>query len=163
MSGPAAGYRPCVGIALFNLAGLVWIGQRSDLRTAAWQMPQGGIDRGETAAEAARRELYEEIGLREATLLAEAPDWYAYDFPSGIGRGRHRGQSQRWFAMLHRGGDDAFDLDAHGHAEFSGWRWVTLEEAVALVVAFKRPVYRSVADAFAALPEAIRAGTFSPD
>lgn len=156
----AAGYRPCAGIALFNLDGLVWVGQRAAFSRPAWQMPQGGIDRGETPRQAALRELGEEIGLTHAEVLAEAPEWYSYDFPSGLGRGRHRGQAQRWFALLHRGGDDAFDLAAHHPAEFSTWRWVTLEAAVALVVPFKRPVYQAVAAAFGHLPDAIRAGAF---
>jgi len=153
-------YRPCVGIALFNLRGLVWVGQRAEWDRPAWQMPQGGIDPGETPAAAARRELHEEIGLLDAEILAEAPDWYSYDFPRGVKRGRHRGQTQRWFAMLHRGGDDAFDLAAHHAPEFSEWRWVSLGEAVALVVPFKQPVYAAVAEAFADLPAAIRDGAF---
>jgi len=157
----AAGYRPCAGIALFNLQGQVWVGQRAAFNRPAWQMPQGGIDRGETPREAALRELGEEIGLRSAEVLAEAPDWYRYDFPSGVTRGRHRGQAQRWFALLHRGGDDVFDLDAHHPPEFSAWRWVSMEAAVALVVPFKRQVYHAVAAAFADLPDRIRAGAFS--
>ncbi len=162
MSGIPEGYRPCVGIALFNTRGLVWIGQRSDMHAPAWQMPQGGLDDGETPADAARRELFEEIGVSGAELLAEAPEWYCYDFPPGVARGAHRGQCQRWFAMLHCGADDAIDLAAHGTPEFSAWRWATLGEAVALVVPFKRPVYEAVAAAFADLPDAIRAGRFNP-
>ncbi|MEZ5668058.1 MAG: RNA pyrophosphohydrolase [Alphaproteobacteria bacterium] len=153
-----AGYRRCVGVMLFNGRGQVWVGQRADRAEPAWQMPQGGIDKGEAPERAARRELCEEIGLEGALLLAEAPGWYTYDFPPGVGRGRHRGQKQRWFAMLHRGDDAAFDLDAHSPPEFSAWRWVGLDEAVALVVAFKRPVYRAVAAAFADLPRRIREG-----
>ena len=154
-------YRHCVGIALFNRAGLVWVGQRADWQEPAWQMPQGGIDRGEAPIDAARRELFEEIGVRSAPVLAEAPDWYAYDFPPGVKRGRHRGQSQRWFAMLHEGDDEGFDLNLHQPAEFSHWRWVSLDEAVTLVVAFKRPVYEQVAAAFAHVPAALRANAFS--
>ncbi len=154
-------YRPCVGIALFNRDGLVWVGQRADWQKPAWQMPQGGIDRGEDPLDAARRELYEEIGVRDARLLAEAPDWYTYDFPPGVKRGRHRGQTQRWFAMLHQGGDDGFALDMHHPPEFSEWKWVDLTEAVSLVVAFKRPVYQQVAAAFAHLPDALRTDAFS--
>ena len=120
------------------------------------------ISYGEEAPiDAARRELYEEIGVRSAPVLAEAPDWYAYDFPPGVKRGRHRGQTQRWFAMLHEGDDDGFDLNLHQPAEFSHWRWVSLDEAVTLVVAFKRPVYEQVAAAFAHVPAALRANAFS--
>lgn len=154
-------YRRCVGIALFNSQGLVWVGQRFGFDRPAWQMPQGGIDKHESPAEAAARELHEEIGLIGAEIIGEAPDWYSYDFPAGVKRGRHRGQTQRWFAMLHRGSEDAFDLKVHKTPEFSAWRWVPLDEAVALIVPFKRPVYQAVALAFSGLPAAIRSGTFS--
>lgn len=75
-------YRPCVGIMLINGQGKVWIGSRDDGGSTAnyefaWQMPQGGIDKGETPLEAARRELYEETSIRSVTLLEEAPDWFA--------------------------------------------------------------------------------------
>ena len=80
-------YRPCVGLALFNRDGLVFVGRRR-LGSGApklrhyWQMPQGGIDRGEAPYDAAIRELYEETNVRSASLLAESQAWFSYDIPT---------------------------------------------------------------------------------
>lgn len=154
-------YRPCVGVALFNRAGLVFIGRR--LRSAgpehvegdyAWQMPQGGIDRGEEPYHAALRELFEETGVRRVSLLAEAPDWYSYDLPPAVAgkawKGRYRGQTQRWFALRFEGDDTEIDIAAPGGhpAEFEAWRWERLERTPDLIIPFKRPVYDQVVTAF---------------
>ena len=158
-------YRPCVGIALFNPHGDVWLGRRADVSDHIeppgrflWQMPQGGIDPGETAAAAARRELAEETGARNADLLAITPGWLAYDFPKGVNKRGKIGQRQKWAAMLHLGADDEFDLCAYNpsDAEFSAWRWGELEEIPDLVVPFKRDVYREIATAFRPLRDFIR-------
>jgi putative (di)nucleoside polyphosphate hydrolase len=153
-------YRACVGIALINRDGLVFIGRRRAERadevaeTYAWQMPQGGIDRGETPHQAAVRELYEETGVRSASLLAEAPDWYAYDLPDVVAgrawKGRYRGQTQKWFAFRFEGAEEEIDI-AHpgGHRpEFDAWRWERLDRLPALIIPFKRPVYDRVVAAF---------------
>jgi putative (di)nucleoside polyphosphate hydrolase len=151
-------YRPCVGVVLFNPQGLVWIGRRADKpndegKGLWWQMPQGGIDEGEDPAEAALRELEEETGVRSAEIIAEAPEWYAYDLPEHlIGKawgGRYRGQKQKWFAARFLGDESEIDISGRGHApEFDAWRWERLERLPALVVPFKRPVYERVVEAF---------------
>lgn len=153
-------YRPCVGIALFDPRGRVFVGRRMGSAgpehvddAHAWQLPQGGIDAGETPLEAARRELREETGIAEATLLAEAPDWLSYELPGAVAKrawkGRYRGQTQRWFAFLLAGGDEAIDLAPDGHEpEFDAWRWERLEAVPDLVIPFKRPVYLAVVAAF---------------
>src|SRR6185312_12935105 len=101
-------YRPCVGVMLINLQGLVWIGRRADKPNDEgsgqwWQMPQGGIDKGEDPAKTAMRELYEETSVTSAGIIAESPDWYKYDLPSHlVGKswgGKYRGQTQKWFAL----------------------------------------------------------------
>lgn len=81
-------YRPCVGLVVLNKEGLVWAGRRivipgdeMDGATQLWQMPQGGIDKGEDPAVASLRELYEETGMKSVSLLAEAPNWINYDLP----------------------------------------------------------------------------------
>ena len=105
-------YRPCVGVMLLNAKSEVWTGRRLDAaneegRGEWWQMPQGGIDKGEDPAAAALRELYEETSVRSAKIIAEAPEWYTYDLPAELigkaWKGKYRGQTQKWFALaLHR-------------------------------------------------------------
>jgi len=160
---PPEGYRPCVGLALFNTDGLVFVGRRADKSKREhvapgheWQMPQGGIDPGETPLQAARRELQEETNVTSATLLGEAPGWLTYDLPRDIGmqawKGRWRGQAQRWFAFRLTGAETEIDIatPAGGYkAEFDAWRWVPLAETPALIIPFKSQVYREVAAAFA--------------
>lgn len=156
-------YRPCVGVVLFNREGRVWIGKRRWTHDPEhrepdhlWQWPQGGIDEGENPLEAARRELYEETNVSSASLLGEVADWLAYDLQKemlGIAlKGKYRGQTQRWFAFRFEGDDGEIDVVAPGGgahpAEFSDWRWAELDEAPALVVPFKRPVYEKVAESF---------------
>ena len=148
-------YRLNVGAALFNRAGLVFVGRRADLApgaAAVWQMPQGGIDEGEAPADAVMRELAEEAGTARATILAEHPDWLSYDLPAELANsafgGRYRGQRQKWFALRFDGEDGDIRLDAHLPQEFVAWRWVALAELPGLAVAFKRPVYEAVVAAF---------------
>ena len=145
------GYRPGVGIVLFNREGRVFVGRRVDLEHEAWQMPQGGIDPGESPREAALREVREELGTDKVEIVAEAPDLLRYDLPAHLvgatWGGEWRGQSQRWFAMRFLGEDG--DIDVHtDHPEFSDWRWVALEDLPALIVAFKRDVYQQIAETF---------------
>lgn len=168
-------YRPCVGVALFNRAGLVFVGRRRSEAGPehvadgyAWQMPQGGIDPGEEPAAAARRELYEETSVRSIEPIGEAPDWYGYDLPAPIAgrawRGRYRGQMQRWFAFRFTGLDDEIDIVRPGggrhRAEFDAWRWDRLEATLDLIIPFKRPVYEKVVAAFQplAIPHPERLG-----
>ena len=149
-------YRPCVGIALFNKDGKVFIGERIDT-PGAWQMPQGGIDKGEEPEDAARRELWEETGVRKATFLARTEDWLTYDLPDelvGVAwKGKYRGQKQMWYAARFEGSESDIDLKPRPNrkAEFDAWRWVPMTELPALVVPFKRAVYASVVDAFSHL------------
>ncbi len=149
-------YRPNVGIALFNKSGQVWLGRRcGDVKPALgnflWQMPQGGIDPGEDPEEAARRELEEETGIREAEILGRTPDWITYDFPPEVlaRQARNwRGQKQLWFAMRFLGGDEEINIDTDD-PEFDAWEWTALKEIENRVVEFKRHVYRQVIEEFA--------------
>lgn len=160
---PPEGYRPCVGLALFNAEGLVFIGRRANrsLREHVapgheWQMPQGGIDADETPIEAARRELLEETNVSSATLLGEAPGWLSYDLPVDIGKeawkGRWRGQAQRWFAFRFTGPASEINIAAPAGGqkpEFDAWRWERLDATPDLIIPFKQQVYRDVVRAFA--------------
>ncbi len=122
-----------------------------------WQFPQGGIDAGETPREALLREVEEEIGTDQVTIVAECGDWLSYDLPPEIADrmwgGRYRGQRQKWFALRFTGEDDDIRLDAHQLPEFDAWRWVRLSEAPTLIIEFKRPVYERIVAAFSALAE----------
>lgn len=143
-------YRPGVGIMLINREGRVFVGRRADVPAvpAAWQMPQGGIDPGETPRQAAWRELREEVGTDKAEILGETREWLHYDLPVGIaGRpwgGRWRGQRQKWFAMRFTGADGDIDLAADRHPEFDAWKWVAPERLPELIVPFKRLLYVAV-------------------
>jgi putative (di)nucleoside polyphosphate hydrolase len=155
-------YRPCVGVMILNTKGLVWAGRRIPAENSEydgspqlWQMPQGGIDTGEDPLEAAYRELYEETGMRNVTLLAEAKDWINYDLPPqliGIGlKGKFRGQTQRWFAFRFDGDESeiAINPPPGGHsAEFDAWEWKPMESLPELIVPFKRGVYEQVVGEF---------------
>ena len=158
-------YRHCVGIVVLNAEGKVWTGRRIDedngeLTNAQqlWQLPQGGIDKDEKPLVAAKRELYEETGIKNVSLLGEAPEWIYYDLPSeliGIAlKGKYRGQRQRWFAFRFEGNEDEITINPPpegNRAEFDRWKWRPLQDIPDLIVPFKRPVYEQVVMAFSHL------------
>lgn len=156
-------YRESVGIMLLNPAGRVWTGRRlpkwvGDKSAFIWQMPQGGIDKGEALRDAAYRELREETGITSAEIVAEIPQWLTYDLPEpllGVAlKGKYRGQRQRWFAMRFWGDDSEIDIQPReGKAEFDRWRWRDMAELPDLIVSFKRPVYQTVVERFAYLAQ----------
>lgn len=159
-------YRHGVGLCLFNSQGLVLIAERSG-RSGAWQMPQGGVQKGETIEVAALRELKEEIGTDRADIITRVPEKLRYEFPDymqyrdGVFHGKYRGQEQDWFALRFMGQDGDVNLSnpyEPEHQEFSSWRWATLAEAVRLVVDFKRPVYERVAVAFQPIADKMALG-----
>lgn len=148
-------FRANVGLALFHREGLVFLGRRIATEGPyQWQMPQGGIDKGETPRDAAFRELEEEVGVTAAhvELLEETADWLFYEFPPDLranmkNRGRFIEQKQKWFAFRFKGRDADIKLDTHS-PEFSDWRWGALDTAPALVIPFKRTTYEDVVRRF---------------
>ena len=140
-------YRPCVGILLVNAQGNVFVGRRIDQTIEGWQMPQGGIDEGETPVQAVFREMKEEIGTDKAVVLREMDDWLTYDLPPhlvGVAfHGRYRGQRQKWFALRFTGADSDINLVTR-EPEFAAWKWLALEALPRLIVPFKRDTYTKV-------------------
>ena len=145
------GYRLGVGIMLLNNRGNIFVGKRTDVNEEAWQMPQGGMEEGETPREAALREMNEELGTSNAEIIAETKTWFRYDLPAefldGSRHGRWRGQQQKWFLMVFRGQDSDIDI-ATETPEFSQWRWVTTDRLIELIVPFKRQLYLRVLQEF---------------
>ena len=148
------GYRPAAGVMLLNRAGKVWVGQRLDNRLEAWQMPQGGLDRGEDPLEGALRELEEETGIVRdlVELLARCPAELTYDLPEDlvgkVWKEPWIGQRQTWFLMRFLGEDADVNL-ATPEPEFRAWKWAEPAELPALIVPFKKKLYEDVLEAFA--------------
>ncbi|MEO0386425.1 MAG: RNA pyrophosphohydrolase [Pseudomonadota bacterium] len=148
-------YRDCVGLVVQNAAGRLFSGERSDV-PGAWQMPQGGIDPGETPETAALRELEEETAIRpaDAEIQAQTQNWSTYDLPLDVipnrWGGRFRGQRQKWFLIAFHGPDSAIRIDTDP-AEFRRWAWKPPAAVLTDIIAFKRPLYRDVLTEFGLL------------
>lgn len=148
-------YRPCVGVMLVNENGKAFVGRRIDTKEGDWwQMPQGGVDKGEDLELALWRELHEETGVTSthATLIKRMSDEIAYDLPEELmGKlwgGKYRGQTQSWFLVRFTGSDSDINLEAHNPPEFCDWKWVDPEDLPNLIIPFKKRVYRTVLEAF---------------
>jgi putative (di)nucleoside polyphosphate hydrolase len=160
---PTLPLRPCVGVVLFNAAGLVWVGRHQPRWTHGlegfagntfWQLPQGGIEPREPSREAAFRELWEETGVRNASLIGEIPGWLTYELPPellGIAlKGKFAGHRLRWYAMRFEGNDSEIDIGTKGSMkrEFDSWQWVPLRDVPNLAMDFRRSVYEEVVQEF---------------
>jgi putative (di)nucleoside polyphosphate hydrolase len=144
-------YRSGVGIILLNTKNEIFVGRRSDLLEAAWQMPQGGIDDGESPQQAALRELKEETGIDNVEVLAESRGWLYYEVPAELAKkaweGRWKGQRQKWFVMIFKGWDADINIETE-NPEFNAWRWVSVDELTELAVSFKRRLYADIIGEF---------------
>ncbi len=143
-------YRRNVGLMLIAPDRRIFVGRRIQ-GPDAWQMPQGGIDEGETPIEAACRELWEEVGTTKALLLRESAHWLLDDVPQAARpahwKGRWQGQAQKWFALAFTGRNADIDIEAHDR-EFAAWQWMDAREMVERIVPFKRAVYDAVLEEF---------------
>ncbi|TCS60877.1 putative (di)nucleoside polyphosphate hydrolase [Varunaivibrio sulfuroxidans] len=149
-------YRSGVGAALFNDYGEVFVAKRIDTPSEAWQMPQGGMDRGEAPKDAVMRELKEEIGTDKAEIIAESAEWLYYDIPAELSKtlwkGRYLGQKQKWFALRFTGRAEDIVLDADDHPEFNAWQWTSFARIPDLIVPFKRTLYARIVTMFSHIP-----------
>jgi putative (di)nucleoside polyphosphate hydrolase len=142
-------YRPAVGVMLINAARKVWVGQRLDSSLEAWQMPQGGLDPGESPREGALRELHEETGIDPSLveIVAQAKEELTYDLPEDligkIWKEKWRGQRQTWFLARFLGEDSDVHIDTP-QPEFRAWKWADPEQLPHMIVPFKRALYERV-------------------
>ncbi len=147
-------YRRGVGVMLLNAAGKVWVGARIDNSDEAWQMPQGGIDKGEEQWATALRELEEETGIAPYLVerIAESPERLKYDLPDELRDilwgGKWKGQDQDWFLCRFLGQDRDIDI-ATKHPEFRTWQWIEPARLPEMIVPFKRDLYRRLLREFA--------------
>ena len=152
-------YRPCVGAMVFNRNGEVFVARRIDTVAEAWQMPQGGIDKGEDPRDAVLRELEEEIGTDKFEIIEETEEWLCYDLPEEligkVWKGRYRGQRMKWYALRFTGKDSDIDLDTD-HPEFEDWKWLPLDKIADMIVPFKHGVYQALLEHFGHIPSDIK-------
>lgn len=136
---------------LLNAENKVFVAQRLDSYQDAWQMPQGGIDENEDIEKAAFRELLEEIGTNNATIIAETTDWLTYDLPDDLkGKlwgGKFIGQKQKWFLMRFNGTDGDINIETQT-PEFSNYKWVDPQDLPELITFFKRHIYEELLKQF---------------
>ena len=145
-------YRKGVGMMLINKKGKIFVGQRFDKDKAAWQMPQGGIDKGESSIIALKRELEEETGINSNfEIIKKSHKKYKYDLPlylqKRLWRGKFKGQEQIWFLIRFLGNDNEINIKTK-KPEFKKWMWVSTNELMKIIVPFKKELYANVLEEF---------------
>ena len=136
--------RTGVGIILLNMDNQVFVGKRRDNPGDKWQMPQGGVDKGEDFLTAMKRELKEETSIKNIEILKEIKKMYEYELPKKligiIWKGKFRGQTQKWYIVRFLGMDSEININTK-HPEFIEWKWIEPEKLPELIVDFKKDLY----------------------
>ena len=140
-------FRIGVGVIVLNEKNRVFVGKRKDNPVDKWQMPQGGVNKGEKLIDAMKRELEEETGIKNIKILKEIDGWSEYELPENllgkIWRGKYRGQKQKWFIVKFIGDEDEINLKT-SKPEFIEWKWLDIENLPGVIVEFKRKVYEEL-------------------
>ena len=136
-----------VGAIVLNSENKIFVGKRLDNPVDKWQMPQGGVDKGENFTSAMRRELMEETSIKNIKILKQIDKWFTYELPKDllgiIWKGKFRGQKQKWFLVRFLGNEREINLKTK-HPEFIEWKWIEIDELTQVVVDFKRDVYKKL-------------------
>ncbi len=136
--------RTGVGIIVLNSEDQVFVGKRKDNPGDQWQMPQGGVDKGEDFVSAMRRELMEETSIKNIKILKEIDKMYNYELPKNlvgiIWKGKFRGQAQKWFITRFLGQDKEINLNTK-NPEFIEWKWINPQKLPEVIVSFKKKMY----------------------
>ena len=133
-----------VGVIILNSDNKVFVGKRKDNPVDKWQMPQGGIDEGESYLEAMKRELFEETSITSIKILREIDGFFKYELPKNlvgiIWKGKFRGQKQKWFIVKFIGNENEINLQTR-NPEFIEWKWIIPDELPKTIVDFKKKMY----------------------
>ena len=139
--------RSGVGIVVLNKENKVFVARRIDNPKNFWQMPQGGVNKGEDFLSAAYRELKEETSINNVKLIQEIDGMVSYELPDHllgiIWKGKYKGQKQKWFLMRYLGSDTEINLQTN-NPEFLDWKWTELDMITNEVVDFKLHVYKQL-------------------
>ena len=145
-------YRKCVGMMILNARNQILVGRRLDHPSGYWQMPQGGIDENENPEEAVWREMMEEIGTNNASLINSSQEWISYDIPTETLNtlpwgDKYIGQIQKWFLFRFTGIDNDINVGTE-NPEFSEWQWMDYDKISQNAVPFKKNVYQKIQSEF---------------
>ena len=133
-----------VGVIVLNNENKVFVGKRKDNPVDRWQMPQGGVDIGESYLSAMKRELYEETSIKSIEILKEINGFFEYELPKNlvgiIWKGKFRGQKQKWFITRFIGNENEINLQTK-NPEFIEWKWIIPDDLPKTIVDFKKKMY----------------------